>query len=176
MSIDKKIGQRIKALRQKKGLSQEELAAKMGYKSRSSINKIELGINDITQTIIKKLAIALDTTPGYILGWVDEPGESTEDSKVKQDETQEPLTQDERQLLKLYNTLNDIGKENALERLEEMTAIKRFTEKLTPPEDEEIYRAASSSDNHPAEITKLTKEEQERIAKATRMTPENSDL
>lgn len=126
MSIDKKIGQRIKQLRTKKGLSQEELAEKMGYKSRSSINKIELGINDITQTIIKKLAIALDTTPGYIMGWVDEPEESTEDVNVARDEVTAPLRSDEKQLLNLYNSMNEEGKEKALERLEEMTALDRY--------------------------------------------------
>lgn len=126
MSIDKKIGQRIKQLRTKKGLSQVELAEKMGYKSRSSINKIELGINDITQTIIKKLAIALDTTPGYIMGWVDEPEESTEDVNVARDEVAAPLRSDEKQLLNLYNSMNEEGKEKALERLEEMTALDRY--------------------------------------------------
>lgn len=126
MSIDKKIGQRIKQLRTKKGLSQEELAEKMGYKSRSSINKIELGINDITQTIIKKLAIALDTTPGYIMGWVDEPEESTEDVNVARDEVAAPLRSDEKQLLNLYNSMNEEGKEKALERLEEMALLDRY--------------------------------------------------
>lgn len=126
MSIDKKIGQRIKQLRTKKGLSQVELAEKMGYKSRSSINKIELGINDITQTIIKKLAIALDTTPGYIMGWVDEPEESTEDVNVARDEVAVPLRSDEKQLLNLYNSMNEEGKEKALERLEEMALLDRY--------------------------------------------------
>ena len=32
---------RIKARREKLGMSQEELATKLGYKSRSTINKIE---------------------------------------------------------------------------------------------------------------------------------------
>ncbi len=33
-------------------MSQEELATKLGYKSRSTINKIEMGKNDITQSKI----------------------------------------------------------------------------------------------------------------------------
>ena len=43
---------RIKARREKLGMSQEELATKLGYKSRSTINKIEMGKNDITQSKI----------------------------------------------------------------------------------------------------------------------------
>ena len=36
------IGDKIKAQRLAMGLTQEELAARMGYKSKSTINKIEL--------------------------------------------------------------------------------------------------------------------------------------
>ena len=66
------IGDRIKARRVQLGLSQEELAAKLGYKSRSTINKIELGVNDITQSKVSAIAKALDTTSAYLMGWDDE--------------------------------------------------------------------------------------------------------
>lgn len=60
--------QRIKQRRIELGMSQEELAFKLGYKSRSSINKIEMGDNDIPQSKILAFANALDTTPSYLLG------------------------------------------------------------------------------------------------------------
>ena len=63
------IGDRIKQRRMELGMSQEELAHKLGYKSRSSINKIELGGQNLTQKKIKRIADALDTTPEYIMGW-----------------------------------------------------------------------------------------------------------
>ena len=66
------IGDRIKQRRMELGMSQEELAHKLGYKSRSSINKIELGGQNLTQKKIKKIAEALDTTPDYIMGWDEE--------------------------------------------------------------------------------------------------------
>lgn len=66
------IGERIKQRREELGLSQDELAKLVGYKSRSSINKIELGFRDLTQSKIKKIADALQTTPSYIMGWMDE--------------------------------------------------------------------------------------------------------
>ena len=37
---------RIRQRREQLGLSQEELAARMGYRSKSSITKLEKGIND----------------------------------------------------------------------------------------------------------------------------------
>lgn len=50
-------------------MSQDELAKRIGYKSRSSINKIELGHYNLTQSKIKAIADALETTPAYIMGW-----------------------------------------------------------------------------------------------------------
>ena len=43
---------RIKSRREELGLTQDELARKLGYKSRSSIQKIEKGENDIPQSKI----------------------------------------------------------------------------------------------------------------------------
>ena len=66
------IGIRIKRRREDLEMSQEELAIKVGYKSRSSINKIELGERDLTQKKIMLFAKALGTTPSYLMGWDDE--------------------------------------------------------------------------------------------------------
>lgn len=62
---------RIRTRREELGLSQEELAFRMGYKSKSSINKIEMGINDIPQSKVIAFARALETTTAYLMG-VDE--------------------------------------------------------------------------------------------------------
>lgn len=61
------IGDRIKKRREELGLSQDELAKRMGYKSRSSINKIELNLSDVPQKKIIDFAKALDTTIGYLM-------------------------------------------------------------------------------------------------------------
>lgn len=63
------IGQRIKERREELDMTQDELAKRLGYKSRSSINKIELDIYNLKQSKIKAIADALQTTPGYIMGW-----------------------------------------------------------------------------------------------------------
>jgi len=63
------IGENIKERRESLGMSQDELAEKMGYKSRSTIAKIEKGVNDVTQTNIVKFAEILRTTPAYLMGW-----------------------------------------------------------------------------------------------------------
>ncbi len=61
------LGNYIKQLRIKLGMSQDELAKKCGYTSRSTINKIELGINDIPQSKIYAIAKALGVTASELL-------------------------------------------------------------------------------------------------------------
>lgn len=63
------VGERIKELRTNLGLTQEELAYKIGYKSRATVNKIESGEREITQSMIVKFANALHVTPSVIMGW-----------------------------------------------------------------------------------------------------------
>lgn len=65
----KSIHDRIRERRLELGLSQDQLAEKMGYKSRSSINKIESGQTDIARNKLEQLAEALLTTPAYLMGW-----------------------------------------------------------------------------------------------------------
>lgn len=62
------IYERIKQRRLALGMTQDELAAKLGYKSRSTIARIELGENDITGSKIVAFAKALEVEPGYLLG------------------------------------------------------------------------------------------------------------
>lgn len=67
-----KIGDKIKYYRELIDLTQEELAERVGYKSRSAIAKIELGIRDINQSQIAEFAKALEVTPSKLMGWDEE--------------------------------------------------------------------------------------------------------
>lgn len=64
------IGQRIKQRREALNLTQEELARKVGYASRSSINKIELS-RDLPLRKVEKMAVALETSPSFLMGWTE---------------------------------------------------------------------------------------------------------
>lgn len=66
-------GERIKAQREALGISQDELARKLGYQSRSSINKIESGERDLPQSKIKAIADALCVSPSFIMDWEEKP-------------------------------------------------------------------------------------------------------
>ena len=93
------VGENIATERRRLGWTQEELATKMGYKSKSAINKIELGINDVSQSKIVKFAKALGTTPGHLMGW---------DADINN------VTDDEQALLDLFRLVPDEQKDLVL--------------------------------------------------------------
>jgi transcriptional regulator with XRE-family HTH domain len=68
------IGDRVKMLREQQGMTQEELAHKLGYKNKSSVAHIEKN-RDIPRSMVVQLADILGTTPCYLMGW--EEKEST---------------------------------------------------------------------------------------------------
>lgn len=61
-------GEVIKQLRLRSGLSQEELAYKMGYTDRSSISRIEKGDMKLTQDKIMEFSTLFKVSPLVILG------------------------------------------------------------------------------------------------------------
>ncbi len=80
------VGENILLMRKRLGWTQEELAKRMGYKSKSTINKIELGINDIPQSKIVQFADVLGTTPAHLMGWNDEEITTPEEPKLSEGE------------------------------------------------------------------------------------------
>lgn len=67
--MDKKeFGQRLRAIRKRKGYSQQRLAEMMGYKDRSTLAKVENGINDITIETLYRYADVIETDVEELLG------------------------------------------------------------------------------------------------------------
>ena len=87
---------RIKHRREELNMTQDALAKRVGYKSRTSIHKIELGLTDLPQSKIMEIADALATTPEYLMGWTPEVSK-----RVNKDETE---------LVNGYRNLSDEGK------------------------------------------------------------------
>lgn len=67
------VGDNIKKRRFELNLSQQELADLMGYRSRSTIAKIESGENDINQQKLRKFAQVLDTTVDALIASAEAP-------------------------------------------------------------------------------------------------------
>ena len=65
------IGERIKQRREELHMSMDDLAQKLGYKSRTSIFKIESGDTDLPLSKVEEVAAALFVTPQFLMGWED---------------------------------------------------------------------------------------------------------
>lgn len=61
------IGERIRKKRIESNLTQEQLAQKMGYKTRGSINKIENDVTELTPSKIKRLAEIFNCPISYLI-------------------------------------------------------------------------------------------------------------
>lgn len=106
------VGNNILNLRKSLGLTQEELAQKVGYKSKSTINKIEKGINDIPQSKILKIAEALETSPEQLIGREDDT-----DNNNNQSDDKISLTERERTMLELFNNISEDNKNMVIEMI-----------------------------------------------------------
>lgn len=121
------VGKNILRLRKEMGMTQEELAKRMGYTSKSSINKIEMGKSDIPQSKIAKFAEVLGTTPAYLMGWEEERTRFTHSMEVHSVATsileqinspdQMVLTEGEKMLLELFRQIPEDAQKMYLEVL-----------------------------------------------------------
>lgn len=133
------IGDKIKQLRTEREWSQEQVARMLGYKSRSTINKIELGINELTQSKIVAFANLFGVEPWQLLN--DEPLNMVEiksqweridrermiqaEVKVYED-VQSLFGKSAFELLSIFNQLNKAGQEKALAQIQDMIEIAKY--------------------------------------------------
>lgn len=110
-------GERIRQLRVEHQMTQEELGAKVGVQ-KAAIYKYENGlVVNLKRSILEKLAIALQTTPTYLMGMED-----------KQDEQCAPfeLSPIQTKLLNAFDQLNDEGQTKAVEYVEDLVLTGRY--------------------------------------------------
>lgn len=82
----------IRQLRKQLGLTQQELALKVGYTDRSTIAKIESGTVDLSQSKIATFAAVLGVTPAQLMGIEEKPTAIESDELLRQtDEVKELL-------------------------------------------------------------------------------------
>ena len=83
-------------------MTQEELASRLGYKSKTTIAKIENGTNDIVQSRVTEFAKVLDTTPAYLMGW------TQLDGNVVNEKEPELTARDERDIAKILEQTKEL--------------------------------------------------------------------
>ena len=96
------IGKRIRSRREQLGMTQEKLASRLGYKSKTTIAKIENGTNDIVQSKVTEFAKVLDTTPAYLMGW------TQLDGNVVNEKEPELTARDERDIAKILEQTKEL--------------------------------------------------------------------
>ena len=101
------MAQRIKNLRQEKGLTLEQVAEVVGV-GKSTVRKWETGmIANMRRDKIADLAKALGTTPAYLMGW-----------NEKEESPSEPeLTEGEKMMLALFRQIPKERQPEALDLL-----------------------------------------------------------
>jgi len=116
------VGERIKEFRKKKGLTQAELGALLGV-SQQMIGQFENSLTPPKIETLQKIASALNVPVTQLI--------PLSPSTEQPDEIPLtcPMSSEALKKLTLYfNKLNDTGKEKALERIEELTEIAKYTE------------------------------------------------
>jgi transcriptional regulator with XRE-family HTH domain len=109
--MEEGMAQRIKTLRQEKGLTLEQVAEVVGV-GRSTVRKWETGmIANMRRDKIAALAKALGTTPAYLMGWQEEG------AKKELSPSEPELTEGEQLMLKLFRQIPKDRQAEALELL-----------------------------------------------------------
>lgn len=129
-------GEKIKVLREQKGMTQEELGAKLGVKN-AAIHKYESGIVvNLKRTTIDKLCEILECSPAYLMGWDDE-------QKELLTQEDEELTEEEWAMVRLFRVAPPEIQAAALAVLktaQPATKVQAMTNsEAETPEDEDRY-------------------------------------
>lgn len=98
------IGQKIKSLREEKGMTLEELGDKVGV-GKSTVRKWETGIiANMRRDKIVKVAEALGTDPAYLMGW--EKEEQVADVLLKAYKSELILDEQLKRIIEYYKLMN----------------------------------------------------------------------
>jgi transcriptional regulator with XRE-family HTH domain len=103
------VGEKIQKRRLELGMSQRELARKMGYNSNSTLNRIEKGTVDVNQAKIVQFAKVLNCSVAYLMDWEEDENKTTDELK---------LTDGEKLLLDLFRQIPDEMQDVYLEMLQ----------------------------------------------------------
>lgn len=133
------IGERIKNERKKAGLTQQELADRLGV-SFANISQYENNKRNPKHETVFKIADAIGVNPYYLLYGVDrEQMEQIGLALIKYDSVLKKefnnAEEREKSLMRSFRKLNPDGQQVAVERVEELTEIKKYRKDGEDPHD-----------------------------------------
>lgn len=121
----KTVGDRIKERREQINMTQDELASKLGYKSRSSINKIEKESRGIPLDKIQDIAVILRTSPAYLMGWEEHKDQVSLESNIY-DSITKTFGEDTSLLVNRYQQLNDDGRKKVDDYIDDLLEMPKY--------------------------------------------------
>jgi transcriptional regulator with XRE-family HTH domain len=121
--MENKFANNLKELRLAKGLKQSDMAKLLGV-AKSTYSMYESGLRTPTIPKAKEIAKILDVSVDYLLG-TNMVGFDIKNIKKSIDPLLEPAT-DELKLMINFNSLNSLGKKEAVKRVEELAEIPKY--------------------------------------------------
>lgn len=137
------VGQRIKSLREEKGMTLEELGNKVGV-GKSTVRKWETGIiANMRRDKIAKIADALETSPAYLMGWEENISHFSKKESLAEgcDESQNDVLKlqgNQKELHTIYQKLSSTNQDRVLLYAKNLLSTQQM-------EDELILNAAHDS-------------------------------
>jgi len=126
------MGMYIKHLREEMHLSQEELGQSLNPPvNRAAVNKWETGqVENIKRTHIQQLARKFGITPCELMCFDDKFESAKLAEEVKTIEAvQKHFGKEAVKILELFQDLNKLGRQKALEDMSDLAELKKYTEK-----------------------------------------------
>lgn len=109
-------GKKLQEKMDRKGIKQIDLVNAVGIPKTTLSSMLSRDNTKVDIDVFLKICKVLDCSPE----------DFSEEIISAHEELPVPLRSDEKQLLNLYNSMNEEGKEKAIERLEEMALLDRY--------------------------------------------------
>lgn len=144
----------------KNNIKAVELAKRTGL-SKAQISQYVNGIYEAKQVALYKLAVALNVSESWLMGH-DVPmsrtlNNETTDQSTMIDQVKLYFGSETAQAVRLFTKLNHSGKKKAIETLEDLTSIEKYTN------SEKVYPVKIAARNGDFKETTISESELERI-------------
>lgn len=146
------IGERIRLLRDKKSMTQTDIAKILGIATQTVFKYEKNIVTNIPLDTIEALAKIFDVSPAYLMGWEDSP-----EPVHSSDAEFAALPEDEKDLVSDYRKLNTTGKGKVREYTKDLSEHERYTKKdKTTSSDPDRSSRARTTANFDDDIERIS--------------------
>jgi transcriptional regulator with XRE-family HTH domain len=146
-------GSRIQKIRKEQGLTQGDLAAKIGVTQRT-LSNYERSIREMPYDLLKQVAEVLNVSTAYLLGEVDAPIPYTQIEQALAEDIKRNITIDE--MMEKYNIVDEEGRPLSREQLEDFKEFMKNAERERKRLEKQVLERFRNRD-----LSELDEEQQE---------------